>query len=220
MPDTAPIGPHAGLMDAVYRRQRHIYDATRKYYLLGRDRLIGELTPPKDGSVLEIGCGTGRNLLLAARRWPAARLFGLDISAQMLASARSKLASAGVPVRLAQADATHFSPLALFGQSGFERVFISYSLSMIPDWQAAINAALAALNPGGELHVVDFGMQDGLPGWFRKLLRAWLAKFHVTPRASLEAALREAARRHGAELSFRSIRRGYAVLAKVKLPAA
>ena len=31
---------HAALMDTVYRGQRHIYDATRKYFLFGRDRLI------------------------------------------------------------------------------------------------------------------------------------------------------------------------------------
>ena len=28
---------HAGHMDAIYRSQRHFYDLTRKYYLLGRD---------------------------------------------------------------------------------------------------------------------------------------------------------------------------------------
>ena len=27
-------------MNQMYRRQRHIYDGTRRYYLLGRDRLI------------------------------------------------------------------------------------------------------------------------------------------------------------------------------------
>ena len=32
---------HAALMNSIYRRQRHIYDFTRKYYLFGRDRLIG-----------------------------------------------------------------------------------------------------------------------------------------------------------------------------------
>ncbi|RUV53463.1 SAM-dependent methyltransferase, partial [Mesorhizobium sp. M5C.F.Ca.IN.020.14.1.1] len=35
-----PPARHAELMDGVYRWQRHIYDLTRKYYLLGRDRLI------------------------------------------------------------------------------------------------------------------------------------------------------------------------------------
>ncbi len=34
---------HAELMDGVYRYQRHVYDLTRKYYLLGRDRLIDGL---------------------------------------------------------------------------------------------------------------------------------------------------------------------------------
>ncbi|TIQ66810.1 MAG: SAM-dependent methyltransferase, partial [Mesorhizobium sp.] len=33
-------------MDGVYRWQRHIYDLTRKYYLLGRDRLISGLEVP------------------------------------------------------------------------------------------------------------------------------------------------------------------------------
>ena len=57
----------AGLMDRMYRFQRHIYDATRKFYLLGRDGLVDRLQPPMDGSVLEIGCGTGRNLIRIAR---------------------------------------------------------------------------------------------------------------------------------------------------------
>ena len=33
------------LMDSVYRRQRHIYDVTRKYFLLGRDTLIARAEP-------------------------------------------------------------------------------------------------------------------------------------------------------------------------------
>jgi S-adenosylmethionine-diacylgycerolhomoserine-N-methlytransferase len=46
-------------MNRMYRWQRHIYDATRRYYLLGRDRLIAGLRPAAGQSVLEIGCGTG-----------------------------------------------------------------------------------------------------------------------------------------------------------------
>lgn len=38
---------HANLMDRIYRRQRHFYDATRKYYLLGRDPMIAGLAVPK-----------------------------------------------------------------------------------------------------------------------------------------------------------------------------
>ena len=58
----------ARLMDTVYRHQRHFYDLTRKFYLLGRDRLIRELQPPRGGVVLELGCGTGiATVPLAAR---------------------------------------------------------------------------------------------------------------------------------------------------------
>ncbi len=80
----AATGDAASRMDAIYRTQRHIYDASRKFYLLGRDRMLDELRPPIGGSVLEVGCGTGRNLVLAARRYPDARLFGFDISAAMV----------------------------------------------------------------------------------------------------------------------------------------
>lgn len=52
----API--HAALMDRTYRHQRRIYDATRAYFLLGRDHLIAQLAPPEGGRVLEIACGT------------------------------------------------------------------------------------------------------------------------------------------------------------------
>jgi S-adenosylmethionine-diacylgycerolhomoserine-N-methlytransferase len=57
----------AGRMDAIYRGQRHIYDLTRRYYLLGRDMLIRDLAPPAGGSVLEVGCGKARNLIAVAR---------------------------------------------------------------------------------------------------------------------------------------------------------
>ena len=59
-------------MDAIYRYQRYIYDASRKYYLLGRDRMLEELAPAPGGTVLEIACGTGRNLIKAAGRYPDA----------------------------------------------------------------------------------------------------------------------------------------------------
>ncbi len=67
-------------MDRVYRHQRHFYDATRKYYLLGRDPMIAGLNPPEQGSILEIGCGTGRNLVLAGEAYPKTSLYGIDIS--------------------------------------------------------------------------------------------------------------------------------------------
>ena len=181
----------SALMDRIYRRQRHIYDLTRKYYLPGRDYLIERLAPPRDGRVLDVGCGTGRNLVLAARAWPQAHFFGIDLSLEMLATARQAMDRAGLGgrVALAYADATRFDPALLFGVPSFSRITFSYSLSMIPDWPAALAQALRWLPEGGEVHIVDFGGQERLPAWFRIGLRRWLAHFHVNPRDGLEGEL-------------------------------
>ncbi|TIN26983.1 MAG: class I SAM-dependent methyltransferase [Mesorhizobium sp.] len=210
---------HAELMDGVYRWQRHIYDLTRKYYLLGRDRLISGLDVPAGGTVLELGCGTGRNIILAARHYPDARFFGLDISAEMLETAGKSIDREGLSSRivLARGDATDFDADALYGIERFDRVFVSYSLSMIPGWEKTVAAALAALSPNGSLHIVDFGQQEGLPGWFRTLLRGWLKKFHVAPRESLREVLESESRRTGASFRFRTLYRGYAWLAVIKI---
>ena len=207
-------------MDAIYRTQRHFYDLTRKYYLLGRDRLIRHLSPPPRGSVLEIGCGTGRNLIVAARTWPDARFFGIDISEAMLETARAKVAKAGLSDRitLAQGDATAFDASALFGIPAFDRVFQSYTLSMIPDWRGAIREAAAKLAPGGQLDIVDFGQQSGLPMLWRKFLFGWLAKFDVSPRADLREVVEGIARAQGLEADFLALRFGYAWTARLSRP--
>jgi S-adenosylmethionine-diacylgycerolhomoserine-N-methlytransferase len=217
---TPAHGNHADHMDGIYRYQRYIYDATRKFYLLGRDRMVDGLRPPADGSVLEVGCGTGRNLIRAARHYPTARFYGFDISQMMLETARSNIARAGLSERitLAQGDAAAFSGAQLFGVPLFDRVYVSYAVSMIPPWQAACAQALAAVKPGGSLHIVDFGQQTELPGWFRRGLHGWLAKFTVEPRATLEAALTDLAAQRDARLSFSHLYRDYAHLAVVTVP--
>jgi S-adenosylmethionine-diacylgycerolhomoserine-N-methlytransferase len=177
------------LMNRTYRHQRHVYDFTRKYYLLGRDHLIAELDARDGARVLEIGCGTGRNLIAAARKYPGARLFGADVSTEMLTSAIGAILRAGLAARIsvAHGDATRLDPGRLFGSAQFDRIFISYSLSMIPQWRNVLDAAILLLAPDGELRIVDFGGQEGLPGAFRRLLRRWLALFHVRPCDELEA---------------------------------
>lgn len=209
----ATPGRSAELMDRIYRRQRHVYDLSRKYYLLGRDRMIDQLAPPPGERVLEIGCGTARNLVAVARRYPEAALFGIDISTEMLLTARQMVEREGLAsrIRLARADATQFDPAILFGVPSFSRIFISYSLSMIPTWEAVLAQALTWLRPGGELHLVDFGGQEELPVWFRAGLRRWLALFHVAPRDGLEAVLAALADRQMASLCrFERPFRGYA----------
>jgi len=213
-----PAASAADLMNRTYRQQRYIYDFTRKYYLLGRDRMIAQLRPKDGERVLEIGCGTGRNLIAAARRYPRAQFFGVDVSTEMLASADRAIARAGQAsrIRVAYGDATRLDPAAWFGTAQFERIFISYSLSMIPDWRTVLDAAISCLAPRGELHIVDFGGQEGLPAAFRRSLRRWLALFHVIPCDELEGALRSRITAIDAELAFARPYRGYAQSATLR----
>jgi S-adenosylmethionine-diacylgycerolhomoserine-N-methlytransferase len=207
-------------MNRMYRRQRHIYDGTRRYYLLGRDRLIAGLQPSAGASVMEIGCGTGRNLVLAARLYPDTRFFGIDVSTEMLTSAIAAISRAGLTsqISVAHGDGTAFDPQARFGKPQFDHVMISYSLSMIPDWRRVLEAAAGHLKPGGRLHIVDFGSQERLPAIARALLLRWLAMFDVTPRDDLERVLSVMAETSGGNLTFERPFRGYAQYAVLTFP--
>lgn len=199
-------------MDETYSFHRHIYDFTRKFYLFGRDRLIRRLAPPPGGTVLEVGCGTARNLIVAAKRYPRARFFGFDISDAMLETARKSVARHGLEGRitLAQADAGTFDTNTLFGLERVGRVFMSYTISMIPPWVEAIERGAACLAPGGSLHIVDFGQYERLPGLLKRLHFKSLNDFHVFPRRELPAVLKRIAEEQGLALEFTPLYRGYA----------
>ena len=199
-------------MNRMYRLQRHIYDATRLYYLLGRDRMIANLRPANGANVLEIGCGTARNLVHAARLYPNAHFFGIDVSTEMLTSAIAAISRTGLAgsIKVAHGDATAVHPQKLFAVASFDHVMISYSLSMIPDWRGVLKAAADNLKLGGRLHVIDFGNQERLPVIVRVLLRRWLAMFDVTPRDDLKPELLAIAEVCGADLVFERPFRGYA----------
>ncbi|NRD90964.1 SAM-dependent methyltransferase [Sphingopyxis sp. BSNA05] len=212
---------HADLMDRVYRSQSGIYDLTRKYYLLGRDQLIEALDPPPGGRVLEIGCGTARNLVQAAKAWPDAEFYGFDISSEMLKTARKNLAHGRLTDRITlfQGDAGNPALAMPPALRKFDRIFLSFCLSMIPDWQGAIRQTMPLLAPGGELHIVDFGQSEKLPPSFRRILQQWLALFHVEPRKHLRRFLTELDCETGTRSEFIPQYRGYSWRFVVRLPA-
>jgi len=203
-------------MDRMYRRTRYIYDFTRKYYLLGRDRLLRDMELRSGDRVLEIGCGTARNLIRVARERPDVHCYGLDVSTEMLATAAAKVKSHGLESRitLRHCFAEQLDHRATFGlDAPFDAAFFSYSLSMIPTWPQAIDAALASVKRGGAFYVVDFWDQAGWPGWFRGLLRHWLDLFHVHYRPELIEHLRQLDESGVGKLTLESVARRYAYLA-------
>lgn len=205
-------------MDRMYRWQRPIYDLTRKPYLLGRDRLINSLAPPSGGAILEIGCGTGRNLIRAASAWPDARLYGYDVSPVMLEEARRAAARTGLAgrIQLAQGDATTFDPRQAFGTSRFDRIYFSYVLSMIPAWRDTLSNAVDLLEPGAALLVVDFGTQRKMPSLARVMIKSWLSLFNVEPRLQLGEELARHAARRGCASECVDLYHSYAVLGAVR----
>jgi S-adenosylmethionine-diacylgycerolhomoserine-N-methlytransferase len=212
----------AAAMDRMYRFTRHVYDLTRRYYLLGRDRMLAQVPTAADTATLEVGCGTARNLIALARRPAPGLLYGLDASHEMLETAARSIARQGVPaagnppVVLRQGLAEELDARRMFGRDEpFDTIFFSYCLSMVPTWPGAIEAALANLRPGGRMLIVDFWDQRDLPGWFAAGLTRWLALFHVVYRPEVHAALETLGRSGRADVSFESVARRYAYIATV-----
>jgi S-adenosylmethionine-diacylgycerolhomoserine-N-methlytransferase len=205
-------------MDKMYRHQRYFYDLTRKYYLLGRDKLLDRMKIADGENVLEIGCGTGRNLIILARKFPKTNFFGLDASAEMLRTAQAKIERVKLSnVVLKNALADDFSFSKTFDlPAPFDEIFFSYSISMIPAWREAIDAALQNLKSGGSFYIVDFYDQKDLPRWFRTILKSWLKQFHVQFWSDLIPHLESLERKDLGELKVSLIARRYAFIAEFR----
>ncbi len=203
-------------MDKMYRRQRYFYDLTRKYYLLGRDKLIEKMIVADGENVLEVGCGTGRNLIILARKFPNSRFYGLDASAEMLKTAEAKVDAEHLKnIRLKTALADDFDYRKTFGlENPFDTIYFSYSISIIPTWKESIENALANLKSGRSVYIVDFYDQKDLPAWFRRILKSWLKQFHVKYPKELLPHLENLEMQGLGKLSVKSIYKSYAFIAE------
>jgi S-adenosylmethionine-diacylgycerolhomoserine-N-methlytransferase len=207
---------HAETLDRIYRYQRHLYDATRRFFLFGRDRLLDSMAIAGEDKVLEMGCGTGRNLILLAERHPNASFFGVDASNQMLATATSRIAARALASRitLTVGLSENLAPETMFGTPlEFDKIFFSYSLSMMPGWQEAIEAAFNHLKLAGTLHVLDFWDQESWPDPLKRLFARWLALFKVRFEPEIISTLSRHFISRGQSLSVTSLAGRYAYLA-------
>jgi ubiquinone/menaquinone biosynthesis C-methylase UbiE len=114
--------------------------------------IVEQLEDVGDGSVLELGCGTGNLISSVLEKYPSARVVGVDPSEGMRLVCERKFAG-NAGVEIAKGDA-----LAIPGPDGrFDYVLSNYALHHVPPGQRGECAAELArvLRPGGELAYSD-----------------------------------------------------------------
>lgn len=155
---------HQERLDSFYGGQAEHYDATRKRMLHGREALFHSL--PVGGDWLDLGSGTGRNADLFGNQLANFnRVCLVDLSESLLAVAQKRVAANGWQnVETLHSDVTQLD----VPDKSVDLVTFTYSLTMIPDWFAAINEALRVLKPGGTIGVVDFYIARKYPAKGRR----------------------------------------------------
>jgi ubiquinone/menaquinone biosynthesis C-methylase UbiE len=134
---------------------------------------VQRLDLEKNDRVLEIGCGTGRNLpFLQAAVGACGQVYGVDISAGMLARARLLCARERWDnVALVEADAAdYFAPASLDG------VLFGLSYNTMPHHLAVLRQAWNQLRPGGRLVIMDAKLPAGRGGALVLPFSLWLMK--------------------------------------------
>jgi demethylmenaquinone methyltransferase/2-methoxy-6-polyprenyl-1,4-benzoquinol methylase len=147
------------------------YDRVAPWYRFGewtillapgfRRRAVARLGLKPGERVMEVGCGTGRNLaLLREAVGSEGEVIGVDASAGMLAEAQKMISrSSWQNVVLIHEDAAKLA----FDQP-VDVAYFSLSYSVLPDRDAALDAAWNAVRPGGRLAVMDAGIPDNRLG--------------------------------------------------------
>ncbi len=160
--DYVPAAPQLWLYDALVV----VLARARRW----RRALLEQIAPREGDVIADVGCGTGTQLVKIGRRARGVTLIGIDPDPAVLQRARRKTAAAGVVVALSRGLARDAAEL--LRDRGVNKIVSSLVFHQVPlaEKVAGLAAIRAALVPGGELHVADYGLQR--TPLMRKLFRA------------------------------------------------
>lgn len=130
------------------------------------------IAPLKPGeTVLDIGCGAGTDLMLAARHvGPSGKAIGVDMTPAMLKKSRAGAAAAGLAnVELRQGDAEAL-PLE---DASVDVVISNGVLNLAPDKEQAFSEIARVLKPGGRLQLADIVVGQELDLDVREDIDLW-----------------------------------------------
>lgn len=157
-----------------------------------RARAVRTIDLKLGDSVLEVGCGSGRNLKhLVNAVGPKGTVYGADISEGMLAQARRRCERNGWSgVKLLHGDALELSlPEKIDG------ALFSLSYATMIHRREILRHAWDQLKPGGRLVIMDARIQKGTIGELYRPLAVWILKRTVlgNPDVDILQDLRELA---------------------------
>jgi len=164
------INAHGDKMSKFYAKQAKGYDAVREKMLIARSDMMSGFGPIKKGHTwLDVGGGTGRNLhFLRAQLDLFERIVVLDICPELLAIGEQNAKHTFTPSQFERIcwvclDINSPNVRSLLAphlrndiKRGFDAVTFSYSLTMIPKWEEALESAKSLLSSEGRVIVADF----------------------------------------------------------------
>lgn len=180
-PDSSEIAAGNSKVKRSWGKRADKYDKSIGFFerrLFGTEHRVWACSRAS-GDTLEVAVGTGLNLPLYD---DDVRLTAIDLSPEMLAIARERVARIGLAVDLREADA-HALP---FQDEAFDAVVSTYSLCNIPNPHRAVEEMKRVLRPNGKLILVDHIRSSVRPVlWMQKAIEFLTARSegeHMTRR--------------------------------------